>query len=101
MQQSPADTAPRLALPIRRRQTPWLRRAIVFVGCVVLVDAVFGERGVAGGIRARQEYQRVSESLAKLKDENAGLREQARRLQQDPAAIEALARRDLGLIRPG
>lgn len=33
--------------------------------------------------------------------ENAGLREQARRLHEDPAMIERIARQDLGLVRPG
>jgi len=36
-----------------------------------------------------------------LKQENAGLREQIRRLREDPEAIEAIARQDLGLMRPG
>jgi cell division protein FtsB len=36
-----------------------------------------------------------------LKAENAGLREQARRLKEDPATIEGIARADLGLVRPG
>jgi cell division protein FtsB len=29
------------------------------------------------------------------------LREEARRLREDPAALEEAARRDLGLLRPG
>ena len=32
--------------------------------------------------------------------QNAGLREQIRRLKSDPATIEAVARQELGLIRP-
>ena len=87
--------------PRTPRRRTWLRRALVFVSCVLLADALFGDRGLAGTIRARQQYRSAAEGLAKLRTENAGLREQARRLQQDPAAIEALARRDLGLIRRG
>ena len=33
--------------------------------------------------------------------ENAKLRETARRLKDDPSAIEEIARRELGLIKPG
>ena len=40
-------------------------------------------------------------SLARSRSENARLREQARELREDPAAIEEIARRELGLIRPG
>jgi cell division protein FtsB len=67
----------------------------------MLVNALVGDGGLAGTIHARREAHRRSSDLAALKQENAGLREQARRLQEDPATIEALARQDLGLIRPG
>ncbi|MEO8077395.1 MAG: septum formation initiator family protein [Acidobacteriota bacterium] len=88
-------------LPLPRRRSKWVQRAVIFAGCMVLVNSLFGDRGVVGTIHARAELARASEGLAKLKRENAGLREQARRLQHDPSAIEALAREDLGLIRPG
>ena len=52
-------------------------------------------------LRARQEYETVAASIAALHAENARLREQARRLREDPAAIEEVARRELGLIKPG
>ncbi|MGH9219038.1 MAG: FtsB family cell division protein, partial [Vicinamibacterales bacterium] len=40
-------------------------------------------------------------SLERARAENAQLREAARRLREDPAAIEEAARRELGLIKPG
>lgn len=52
-------------------------------------------------IQARRQYRSLDASLALAKTENARLREEARRLREDPATIEVLARRDLGLIRPG
>ena len=36
-----------------------------------------------------------------MRAENQRLREQARRYREDPATIEELARKDLGLIKPG
>jgi cell division protein FtsB len=103
MRKDPSDApVPSTPMPRRRRsQTHWLRRAVIFVSCALLLDAVFGDRGLAELFRARQDYQRATDALARLKRENAGLREQARRLQQDPATIETVARQDLGLIRPG
>lgn len=88
-------------LPIRRRDNPWLRRTLVFITCVLVVDALFGDRGVAETLRARREYRATVEALAQIKSENAALREQRRRLVDDAGAIEAVARQDLGLIRPG
>jgi cell division protein FtsB len=87
-------------LPLRR-QTFRLRPVVVFVMIVALVDALFGEHGLSQTIRARREYGQAAAALAVLKRENAGLREEARRLAEDPAAIESIAREEMGLIRPG
>jgi cell division protein FtsB len=52
-------------------------------------------------MRARRKYQEVAASLDTLRQENAKLREDMRRLNEDPATIEGVAREELGLIRPG
>jgi cell division protein FtsB len=41
------------------------------------------------------------QSIERLRAENVRLREDARRLRSDPGTIEALARQELGLIKPG
>jgi cell division protein FtsB len=94
-------TAEPAKLPARRGSAPWIARAVVFFACVVLLDSLFGDRGLAQTIRARRESRRVTSELGRLKDENAALRGQIRRLTADPATIEAVAREQLGLIRPG
>lgn len=88
-------------LPPRRRDNPWLRRALIFVTCVLLADALFGDRGLAQTIRARREHQQMADDLRRQRQENAALRERTRRLKDDPREIEAVAREELGLIRPG
>jgi cell division protein FtsB len=93
----PADairTAPRR----RRRAVQYL---LVFVGAVLVVDAVVGEKGLLAMMQARQEYTVLEQSVATARAENARLREEARRLREDPTAIEDIARRELGLIRRG
>jgi cell division protein FtsB len=72
-----------------------------FVVCVLVVDALVGDRGLVATIRARQQYSRLATDLARLRMENTTLREEARRLREDPAAIEEIARRELGLMSPG
>jgi cell division protein FtsB len=72
-----------------------------FVACVLAVDALVGDRGLVATIRARKQYNQLATDLARLRNENAGLREEARRLREDPAAIEEIARRELGLMSPG
>jgi cell division protein FtsB len=94
-----------------RRRTDQARRSsrsrrivqigLAFIVVIMAVDALVGERGFMAMLRARTRYAEVSLALARQKAENAKLREEARRLRDDPSAIEELARRNLGLIRPG
>ena len=74
---------------------------IVFAALVIAVDALVGDNGLMAMMKARQEYRALEQSLGAARAENARLREEARRLREDPAAIEEIARRDLGLVRPG
>ena len=74
---------------------------LLVVGGAVLVDGLVGERGLVAMVRARHEYDRLSASIERQRAENGKLREEARRLKNDPAAIEEVARRELGLIKPG
>ncbi len=74
---------------------------LLFVVALIIVDAVVGDRGLLAMFRARHEYEALAATIARQRAENTRLREQARRLRDDPTAIEEIARRDLGLIRPG
>jgi cell division protein FtsB len=74
---------------------------MLFATAVVLVNALVGEHGLVASLRARYEYVQEESQLARLRAENARLREQVRRLTSDRDTIEALARTELGLIRPG
>jgi cell division protein FtsB len=76
----------------------WL---LLFVASVIVVDSLVGDRGLLATLRARQEYDELARTIAYERAENARLRDEARRLTEDPKAIEEIARRDLGLIRPG
>ena len=100
---SPARRKPKPATssvtPGKRRRT--LQMLLGFVTLVLVINALVGERGLMETIRARKQHQELVTSIDRLRSENARLREEARRLRTDPGAIEALARQELGLIRPG
>jgi cell division protein FtsB len=81
-----------------RRLVQWL---VVLVATVFVVDGLVGDRGLLAMMRARREYDTAASIVARQRAENARLREEARRLREDPDAIEEIARRELGLIRPG
>lgn len=97
--------------PLRRKRVApvtrplWRRRGVhlllLFVTLVLVIDALVGEKGLLESMRARRQYEQLDRSVDDLKRENARLREQMRRLNEDPAAIESLAREELGLMRPG
>ena len=98
--------------PLRRRRAPlpagpsplW-RRALnvllVFAAVVLLADALAGERGLIATTRARQVSDEMAGTVERLRRENTQLRDAAKRLREDPTAIESLAREELGLIRQG
>jgi cell division protein FtsB len=95
---SPSE--PLSAAPRRRRRRA-VQYVVVLIGCVIIIDALVGDKGLLAMRKARQQYQALEGSLAEAKAENERLREEARRLRFDPSAIEELARKDLGLIKPG
>jgi cell division protein FtsB len=77
------------------------RYAFAFVTVVLVFDAIVGENGLLTLLKARRDFSAVEQSLQRARQENAQLRDTARRLREDPTAIEELARRELGLIKPG
>jgi len=74
---------------------------LIFVAAVIFVDGLVGERGLVAMVRARRQHDALAATIAREQAENGRLREEARRLREDPMAIEEIARRDLGLIKPG
>ena len=64
-------------------------------------NALIGERGLIAMIRANHDLTSLSRMIAQLRVANEELRADARRLRDEPRAIEEVARRQLGLIRPG
>ncbi|MEZ5421311.1 MAG: septum formation initiator family protein [Vicinamibacterales bacterium] len=78
-----------------------LRAALVVVTIVVLVDAIVGEKGLVALMRARDQKAAIEQALQAVRLENQRMVEQTRRYREDPATIEELARRDLGMIKPG
>ncbi|HEX5473101.1 MAG TPA: septum formation initiator family protein [Vicinamibacterales bacterium] len=99
--------------PLRRRSTPrpaaipaalgrrLLNYVLVLVTIVLVLDALVGDKGLTETLRARRQYAQVAASLADLRQQNAKLRDQIHRLEEDPATIESIAREELGLMRPG
>jgi cell division protein FtsB len=96
---SPRRRAPQ---PKRHGRTRHIVRILlILVAVVIVTDALVGDQGLVAMLHARRQYEQLAADVARQRAENARLAEEARRLRDDPTAIEEVARRDLGLIRPG
>ena len=74
---------------------------LAFIASALLANAVLGERGALEIRRAQRQSRALAHSIATLRVANARLREEARLLRTDSRAIEAVARRELGLAARG
>jgi cell division protein FtsB len=96
----PKDTST-LRATMAKRGRRLVRYGLVFITIVLVIDAIVGEKGLLALLEARRTFGMIEQSLQRARRDNADLREEARRLREDPTAIEDLARRELGLIKPG
>ena len=96
---SPKRRPQKLRRPTRSRRI--VQVLLVFVASLIIVDGLVGDRGLLAMLRARHEYDELAATIARRRADNARLRDEARRLREDPSAIEEIARRELGLIKPG
>ena len=94
----PVPAAPSAWSPTRARL---LNYVLGFVTVVLVVDALVGDKGLLDTMRARRQHAELAAALAQKRHENERLREDIRRYRNDPAAIESLAREELGLMREG
>jgi cell division protein FtsB len=78
-----------------------VRYVLGFITVVLVIDAIAGDNGLLTLLEARRDSLATARSLEQARQDNDHRREEARRLREDPSAIEELARRELGLIKPG
>ncbi|MDE3155246.1 MAG: septum formation initiator family protein [Acidobacteriota bacterium] len=89
------------AAPRPGRNRRYVNLALLFVISVIAMEGLIGNRGFLAMLQARRQYDQLEETIAREKAENARLAEEARLLREDPATIEDVARRELGLMMPG
>jgi cell division protein FtsB len=81
------------------------RRVVSYIALIVsfgfLVNALVGENGVLGRMKSSQAFDAAQAKLARVRLENAAMGDESRRLRDDPATIELVARQRLNLIKPG
>jgi cell division protein FtsB len=83
-----------------------LRRKAALLGCVIVViafvlGALFGDRGILHLAEKRRRALSIEQEIARLESENRRLAAAIEALRTDPRAVEAIAREELGLVKPG
>jgi cell division protein FtsB len=82
-----------------RKKAAGLASAIALIA--LLVGSLFGDRGILHLMAQRERASILAREIETLRDENARLAGDIAALRTDPAAIERIAREELGLARPG
>ena len=83
-------------LPFR----PRLKLA-AFLLLALVVASVVGNRGLVRVYRMHQTRAALEREIVQLTASNAALAEEVRALRTDPGRVEAIAREELGLVKPG
>ena len=77
-----------------------LRLAILFL-LVLVVASVMGNRSLIRLYQMHRDRATLEREIDQLTAANASLAEEVRTLRTDPARVEAIAREELGLVKPG
>jgi len=78
-----------------------LSMVLLLASVTVTASALIGEHGIPHLIGLRAEREDLGRTAFALLEENARLRDELRRLKKDDLYLEQLARRQLGLVKPG
>ncbi len=65
------------------------------------MQLVFGDQGLLKYFQVSKTHRQLQGEIHSLERQNGQLRKQASRLKNDPEEIEAIARRELGLVKKG
>jgi cell division protein FtsB len=72
-----------------------------FALVALLSMQLFGQHGYLKLRQRAKELNAIQQDVQRLSDENKRIEERIRKLKSDPAAIEAIARQEMKLARPG
>lgn len=84
----------------KHRRRPGLILLLGFLGLVLLLS-LLGDRGLVQLYRMGRVRAHLKQEIQTLKQENALLRQEVEAIKRYHSRAEEIARRDLGLVRPG
>jgi len=81
-----------------RRNLTWL---LGFALALLLLQDIFGTHGLVAMRRSQKNAAQIQREINQTDQENQQLQDRVKALKSDPAAIERIAREEMGLARPG
>jgi cell division protein FtsB len=81
-----------------RRNLSWLLGLAL---ALLLLQDIFGTHGLVAMRRSQKNAAQIQQEIARIDQENRQLQDRVKSLKSDPAAIERIAREEMGLARPG
>lgn len=79
----------------------WVRRHRWILAGVGMLAVLIGNRGFWTMVERHREIARLERQFRELRQESKRLAQEIVQAEGDPAYLERIARRELGLIRPG
>lgn len=82
---------------------PWFRPRLLVVGILLLLLAaasLMGDRGLVRLYQLHRTRAVLTQEIEQLTATNSVLVEEVRALRTDPGRVEAIAREELGLVKP-
>lgn len=77
----------------------WLPLIPGVILLAVLAAAIFGEKGILCAVRSNQEKTLLQQQVRALELVNQDLRKEIDSLRSDPRYLEAISRKELGMVR--
>ena len=68
---------------------------------LLLLQDIFGTHGLVAMRRSQKNAAEIQREINQVDQENQQLQDRVKALKSDPAAIERIAREEMGLARPG
>lgn len=81
-----------------RRNLSWLLGLAL---ALLLLQDIFGTHGLVAMRRSQKNAAQIQQEINQVNQENQQLQDRVKSLKSDPAAIERIAREEMGLARPG
>lgn len=88
-----------MAEPESSPKSIWLTLIPGVLLLAVLAAAVFGEKGILCAVRSNKEKEQLQQQVRTLELTNQDLRKEIESLRSDPRYLEAISRKELGMVR--